>query len=145
MKKLPDPICSWDFCESCINYRIRNNFPLTGLRSSPGYTQYFRVTRPDIKPSQPRKNIKNYAIMRGMVDPVDSDNQQIECSSWGVFSLRWEGNEDPVNYTVSVIYYKGKDKQMKINQRMLVYGSLLVRKEHQTRLLLFVCITPLAR
>jgi len=53
-QKEPDFLCSWDFCSSCINYRIRMHLPLTDLKSYKDIESYFRIKHPEWKPSQPR-------------------------------------------------------------------------------------------
>ena len=54
--KEPDFLCSWDFCDSCINYRIRHHIKLDNLRSGgDGYSPYWRLKYPNRKPSQPAK------------------------------------------------------------------------------------------
>jgi len=32
MKKEPDFLCTWDFCKSCIDYRIKNKLKMPKLR-----------------------------------------------------------------------------------------------------------------
>lgn len=58
MKKEPDTLCSWDFCKTCIDFRIRTHIPVVNLKSKEGVEPYYRVAHPDWKPSQPRKNKK---------------------------------------------------------------------------------------
>lgn len=53
--KEPSFLCRWDFCSSCIDFRIRNKYPLNNLKGSKGYDPYFRINHPNWKPSQPRK------------------------------------------------------------------------------------------
>lgn len=31
--KKEDGLCTWDFCTSCINYRIKNKLPIPKLKS----------------------------------------------------------------------------------------------------------------
>lgn len=55
-KKLEEQLCSWNFCESCINLRIRNKMPIPVLKEGE-WKPYHRYIDPSIKPTgYKRKN-----------------------------------------------------------------------------------------
>lgn len=48
--KLEEQLCSWNFCDTCINLRIRNKMPIPVLKEGE-WPQYHRYIDPSIKPS----------------------------------------------------------------------------------------------
>lgn len=40
-------LCTWDFCKTCIDFRIRHRMKLPELRNKEGYQTYFRYINPE--------------------------------------------------------------------------------------------------
>jgi len=48
---LEEKLCTWNFCDTCINCRIRHGMPIPELRSHGTSKPYFRYIDQGLKPA----------------------------------------------------------------------------------------------